>query len=685
MLILPKIKFKRDPEELEEEFEEELEEKSEEESVEESEEEPEEESGEDPETELREDLEEGPEEELLEKEIPEEEIPEEETPEEETLEEEIPEEEILEEEILIEDSLEESFMEESEPEDSVTEAIPIPEKEKKIRKKKPKTLLCFKEETDGIRIAEMIGEEEQQTLFVPFYEEDETETEGEILPPEQVGKRIKKALRQNKIRCRRAAFIVPEEESTIRSITIPIMPEKQIRYNIPAEFRQDFKEGLKGLLFDYAHIEEEEPEISQEIHAPEEAVPMEEPQDQGPVKAEPAEEPVVPEIPTTMDLVTAAVPSSRMERIRLIAAASGLKLLVAAPESLSRQSFFSESPFLYGKKYTINFAHVGEKRLHPAAAATIAAGLVLCALAVAKFGVIDRFEALQKSVEELEELRNEVENGKAELASGDATAEEYAHYTWSGMTDEECEQIERIRIGALLNYIATQGASVKSASLSGTLLTVSVTADSLETISQLTASIEEQDIVESCTVTTAQKEEMRDDVNYAAPPSDVMEVEVDDSVTLDETQEDADEKPEKDSKDDEDASQEADGEEEAPPLPEVEYPEGTVEAQLRIYLKKRSDTVGSAEGIDTFEQTQVEEETPAEPEEEATEEEAEEEEAKEEEQKPSKKEKHEEDKNATDESNEDTSGDGQEDANLPTIVMDENGNPVMQGDAGETY
>ena len=485
----------------------------------------------------------------------------------------------------------------------VTEAVPIPEKrrlfrrreekeassesenqeekaeqpgkEKRPRKeKKPREIWLVREEPEGTYLRLMLGREEQDALFVPCAEKSENGEES----PEETGKRIRRERRKAKLRCKRAAYLIPEEESEILTLTLPRMPEKQIPLNLPSEFRKALPNGIRGYLFDYAHVKEE----------PEEQERTDEAEEDGQQKT----------------ILAAAVPTKRMEHVRRLMGAAGLSLVLSAPESLAEESYDRPAPTWKTGKDRIDFTHVGEKRIHPAAAVLTAIVVALIALAVAKFGVIDRYARYAEEQEKLEALQQKIENGKAALAEGEETIEDYGHYTWSGMTDEECEQIERIRIGALLNYISGEGARVKSASLSGRLLTVSLTADSLEAVSALTASIEEQDIVESCTVTTAEKEERNDEINYAEVPSEVMEVEVDDSIpTEDEDTSGDHEKPgkhdsegksEEESADAADSADEAEGEEPAA-LPEVTVPEGTVEAQLRIYLKKRSDTLGSAE------------------------------------------------------------------------------------------
>lgn len=645
MLILPKIKFKRDPEELEEEIEEDLEEEAEEEAEEAPEEEPEQELEDEPEQKPKEE--------------PEQEIEEE------------PEQELEDEsDSVIEEEAEEEIDEET-PEDLeaseeisesiVTEAVPMPEKPKKVREKKPKQLICFRETEDGILLTVMLGKEQQEELFVSFFEEGEDNPAEEPLELsiEQLGKRIKKSLKNNRIRGKRAAYVIPEEDSRIRRITMQRMPEKQIRFNLPMEFRKDFTEGLSGKLFDYAHLSEEESGEEQD----------------------------------EMELLAAAVPLERMERARAMVGFAGRKLQMAAPESLSEESFFPDTPFNKKRKNVINFAHLGEKRLHPAAVAAIVAVMALLAVGVAKFGIMERYARLQEAILYAEQLKENVEMGEAELSDSEATKEEYAHLTWSQMTDEECEQIERIRIGALLNFISGQGAKVRSATLSGTLLMVSVTADSLETISDLTAAIEEQDIVESCSVTTAEKEEMASEVNYSAPPSDVIEVEVDDSIPVEEAPSEDRKRGKEDQEDEESTEEEGETEEtaeetieEPEALPEVEYPEGSVDAQLRIYLKKRSDTLGVSEEIEELEtELSEEEEVISEEEDEAldvaeesepdSEEDALEEEAVDEE---APEDPYSEEQDAAEE-------DEAEDENLPTITLDENGNPiaVTRGVIGE--
>ncbi len=154
-----------------------------------------------------------------------------------------------------------------------------------------------------------------------------------------------------------------------------------------------------------------------------------------------------------------------------------------------------------------NIAAVGEKTKPKWMTAIPAvAAIILVALLIAKFAVIDRYAELARAQARVDELQNRIDADLEFIKNAGELSEEYYHYTWDGMTEEELGRVSRVEVAKLADFIATQGISVRSLKLKDSVLTVSVVGESLDAMSKLTAAISDQDIVASCSLASAQKE-----------------------------------------------------------------------------------------------------------------------------------------------------------------------------------
>ncbi len=135
----------------------------------------------------------------------------------------------------------------------------------------------------------------------------------------------------------------------------------------------------------------------------------------------------------------------------------------------------------------------------------IVALIALLVLAV-KVGIVDKYAALNKARAYEAELQTRVDADTEFIKKSEELSVEYYHYTWDDMTEEEKGRVSRMEVAKLADFIASQGVSVNSMNLTGTTLVVGVTGDSLNTMSKLTAALTDQEIVESCSLSMAQKE-----------------------------------------------------------------------------------------------------------------------------------------------------------------------------------
>ena len=145
------------------------------------------------------------------------------------------------------------------------------------------------------------------------------------------------------------------------------------------------------------------------------------------------------------------------------------------------------------KKKKINFA-------------VLVPSIVICLIIlglIGKFVVYDQFAHLAREVKQSKELYARIEEQNKIIEESGELVSEYAHYTWDGMTEEEKGRVKRTEIADLVNFIKTRGIDVEYYSLSGTVMTINIRADSLESVSKLLNSVKELDIVESSSVVYA--------------------------------------------------------------------------------------------------------------------------------------------------------------------------------------
>ncbi len=58
-------------------------------------------------------------------------------------------------------------------------------------------------------------------------------------------------LKENKIKAKKAAYIIADEDIFIKNITMPVMTDEQLKYNVPFEFHDYIQGEMKDYIFDY--------------------------------------------------------------------------------------------------------------------------------------------------------------------------------------------------------------------------------------------------------------------------------------------------------------------------------------------------------------------------------------------------------------------------------------------------
>ena len=161
-------------------------------------------------------------------------------------------------------------------------------------------------------------------------------------------------------------------------------------------------------------------------------------------------------------------------------------------------------------KRTINLVEVSEEKFN----VKLAVPLVLLVLAAAalfsKFAVLDRLTAVSRAEAEVASLQSRLDSMYAELKNNNELEDEYAHYTYTGLTDAERSLTKRSAVIELLKQVLNAEASTGSWSITGNTLTLDVVGNSLQEINMLASTLREEPIVDFCTVTNAVMSEYKE-------------------------------------------------------------------------------------------------------------------------------------------------------------------------------
>ena len=158
-------------------------------------------------------------------------------------------------------------------------------------------------------------------------------------------------------------------------------------------------------------------------------------------------------------------------------------------------------------KTEINLAVVGEKHINGLIALPAILLIVVAAALFSKFLVIDRMLEVSAAQREVARLQAQLDAGYEELADYGELADLYAHYTFSGMTKEEQERIDRVEVLSLMDRVVLPRVGVDSLTVTGNEMTLNITGSTLQEINLLVQSLEEDPLVDYCSVTTADRKD----------------------------------------------------------------------------------------------------------------------------------------------------------------------------------
>ncbi len=172
-------------------------------------------------------------------------------------------------------------------------------------------------------------------------------------------------------------------------------------------------------------------------------------------------------------------------------------------------------------KREIDLASVTEKTMNIKAAVIGTILIVAAATAFSIFGVAGRYAKLFSEEAKAAEAKRQLDEAYETLAGYEMTYEEYAHYTFEDMTEEELTQVERSDAIKLLDDKVIGRCEVEYWSVSGNVLEVKIVGSTLDQVNGILRDINESDLVSYSTVSMAQKEEKDESGNISAVTANI--------------------------------------------------------------------------------------------------------------------------------------------------------------------
>nr|MCR5054432.1 pilus assembly protein PilM [Lachnospiraceae bacterium] len=172
-------------------------------------------------------------------------------------------------------------------------------------------------------------------------------------------------------------------------------------------------------------------------------------------------------------------------------------------------------------KKEINLAGIGEKTLDIKTAAAAMVLIIVLATLFSIFGVAGRFAKLAAAEGRAAEAQRELDKAYETLAGYEMTQEEYAHYTFENMTDEELAMVERSDVLKLLDEKVMGRCEVEYWTVSENILELRIVGSNLSEVNRIIQKLNESELVSYSTVSTAQKEEVIDGGSISTVTADI--------------------------------------------------------------------------------------------------------------------------------------------------------------------
>ena len=177
-------------------------------------------------------------------------------------------------------------------------------------------------------------------------------------------------------------------------------------------------------------------------------------------------------------------------------------------------------------KRVINLAEVDKKTIDLRIAIPAILLILAAAFLFGKFAVADRLIAVSRAEGEVAAAQRELDAAYSRLDSFGELTELYAHYTYSGMNDEEIHRTDRAEILNLLRNVVLPDVEVSAWNVKGNTLNITMTAGTLEEINHTVQKVNGNELVDFCTVSNAKTNENKRTVTRGNREETVIETSV---------------------------------------------------------------------------------------------------------------------------------------------------------------
>ena len=177
-------------------------------------------------------------------------------------------------------------------------------------------------------------------------------------------------------------------------------------------------------------------------------------------------------------------------------------------------------------KRVINLAEVDKKTIDLRIAIPAILLILAAAFLFGKFAVADRLIAVNRAEGEVAAAQRELDAAYRRLDSFGELTELYAHYTYSGMNDEEIHRTDRAEILNLLRNVVLPDVEVSAWNVKGNELNITMTAGTLEEINHTVQKVNGNELVDFCTVSNAKTNENKRTVTRGDREETVIETSV---------------------------------------------------------------------------------------------------------------------------------------------------------------
>ena len=177
-------------------------------------------------------------------------------------------------------------------------------------------------------------------------------------------------------------------------------------------------------------------------------------------------------------------------------------------------------------KRVINLAEVDKKTIDLRIAIPAILLILAAAFLFGKFAVADRLIAVNRAEGEVVAAQRELDAAYRRLDSFGELTELYAHYTYSGMTDEEIHRTDRAEILNLLRNVVLPDVEVSAWNVKGNELNITMNAATLEEINHTVQKVNGNELVDFCTVSNAKTNENKRTVARGDREETVIETSV---------------------------------------------------------------------------------------------------------------------------------------------------------------